>query len=294
MNRNVSVVPQPARGAGPACSCRRLEPDALPVPCPPVPRAGRRWRRSRFTLIELLVVIAIIAILASMLLPALQSARGRARMIFCLNNLKELGFTMNMYAGDYDGFLPALFPTTNPYFLRWYYEISEYMGPGGDTSQAFGEDYMRCPSQPDDCYRTYGANYPSVFRYYVWESSDVNIHAKLKNVPVNVLMVGDSTNRDWGMGDTNTSAIIFNPGGWCMNINYDGVGGNDSYGPHVTETGPYQSWGPLHYGGGNFVFSDGHAKYVRIIDWENNEDGMWGSDYNSNGNCGVPPGYAMY
>src|SRR5207245_4214716 len=78
-----------------------------------------RHRRAGFTLIELLVVIAIIAILAALLLPALVSAKEKARRISCASGLRQLGLALQMYGNDNRDRLPQGYRDTGDSHTIW-------------------------------------------------------------------------------------------------------------------------------------------------------------------------------
>ncbi len=81
-------------------------------------------RRTAFTLIELLVVISIIALLMAILMPALSRVRKQAKGVYCLNNLREIGVAMHVYAQENSDFIPRALD----HKVKWLLAFMPFLG----------------------------------------------------------------------------------------------------------------------------------------------------------------------
>jgi prepilin-type N-terminal cleavage/methylation domain-containing protein/prepilin-type processing-associated H-X9-DG protein len=142
------------------------------------------WQVRAFTLIELLVVIAIIAILAALLLPALGAARASGRTTACLNNSRQIGLVLALYADDYNDYLPTAYNCGAWGVGDWYFwdrHVTRYVGVTNMRQSAM----FRCPED-----QTYAQRAAYNTSYGIAPAADANNSGWLVRPPVRLGSAG--------------------------------------------------------------------------------------------------------
>ena len=237
-------------------------------------------KTSGFTLIELLVVIAIIAILAAILFPVFAQAREKARSIACLSNEKQMGTALMMYAQDNDEGLPAwdeqvwsaergISIVETPASV-WDAKLVPYVkngDPGGQYSPTPSSGGVwHCPDNDlDQAFRSYGVSYgyaadwDAGSKYYFRYPNLPEIVNPAGNVFVGE-SGGDPTLFVGGLPSTTSGTNSGNSGLLGPQTNFEGyyLYNNLNYTAGLKDRErPYR-----HNHGANYVFLDGHAKWV--------------------------------
>ena len=205
-------------------------------------------KRKAFTLIELLVVIAIIALLAAILFPVFARARENARRSSCQSNEKQIGLSIIQYIQDNDNYYPGQNSTsgttTNLLTCTWQSAVWPYMKnsqiftcPSNLTNITANPDYgpwtQTFGTIPDD----YDMNPAVSGGHVVGGVGWFGIVDSLIAQPATCIMLGETDNNGQGNGirlDTGAQGVGIQL--WC----YGG-----------------------HFGGGNFLFCDGHVKWSK-------------------------------
>jgi prepilin-type N-terminal cleavage/methylation domain-containing protein len=275
-------------------------------------------RNNGFTLIELLVVIAIIAILAAILFPVFAQAREKARQTSCLSNLKQMGLAVTMYVQDYDEAFPSSWakewpgdpmffvqpymkntdilicpskkisttsaapvclnsnygnwdlapggidnPTREPYL--WGYGFN--LGPTWDDGRGLFLDAASDPIAPNG-----GATFPITIgnsTITVTVRSRVKAGRTLSSVagPANVWLEADTNEPPLSSMDMDA----MRPTNWITPSGYQ-------YGPDDPCYSLTHNGAPHHLGGNDFLYVDGHCKYLKYNGQRTNPAISWGGD----------------
>jgi prepilin-type N-terminal cleavage/methylation domain-containing protein/prepilin-type processing-associated H-X9-DG protein len=242
-----------------------------------LPLASARYRAA-FTLIELLVVIAIIAILAGMLLPALARAKGSAKRIHCLSNVRQIGLGYMLYLEDHLGRFPA--------------HVTERTAPAGtpDTAEA------RAPYSYRQLLIPYLGNATNVFRCPsgpkwevpkpgAWFTTDYGNNHNEANLEGAAQRSWYQANPDFGFNETTPASSLARPSQFIVLGDAGRANGSPSRGGMYPQPWAFDDSGlpnqqarllGRHTGIANITYADGHAEQTQTNrTWRSYQDNDW-------------------